>query len=662
MVVGAGGRVKGETRKSMQLSHPMLIERGYVVKELLGIGAEGDVVRCERMVRSDAHPRAQSASVSMRLSELVSGSITRRSSQAPSPRAGNRRGAGTGMSGATPKRDSNASSGIHHSGRFQSGRFRLGSVGNTSDQNLDAAAAASSSSNTNTNNNNNNNNNNNSSTTSTAAQPDDLPTATFETVPLASGASASTSVGGGGGGGGGGGFSNGARETHGFKARMSSLPAFPKAATGVSTPGGNSMGGEDVGNTSLMVPLASAVDEAEKDLNQVSLQDAPTSVAVKIISRAYTEREKCEPAVIRELDILRTVRHPHIVTFVETFQTPKHWYLVTEILRGGDLFDAAIRRTFTELQTIDIAIQVLSALEYLHTKGIAHRDIKLENIVYTRKNSSELKLIDFGLAWRRTDHARRMLEQKESTKKLRKKKKKDASSSTARDEAGGFASGPGEVGGSEVVSSSGSTAALPPAQPSSGVDGAAAGKKKGRLNVATMTNAEVEEAVAKDPNLLLIVDEFPGSSAYESPEIVLRKPHHAEQLDIWSTGVVLYALINKKFPFTGDTRKQVQKAIVFKDPPFTGVVWKEVSDDFRKFLMLMMSKDPAARPSAAECSSFMRDLQDRLTRKQATSGRLRGHGGSSGPRDSRMGRASTKFKTSFAAAFEGLFSRGRKNR
>jgi len=531
-----GGRVKGETRKSMQLSHPILLERGYIVRELLGIGAEGDVVRCERIARYSSTgsgggdgPRPHSARVSMRLTELVS----RRSSQQPSPRSSRRQTQG-GAPLMGSKRESNASSGI--ASGFNSGRFKF---------RMDSERAQA-----------------------TASAP------SFAGMISGSAGNASS-------------FEN---LQNGIKDESSSANVL-----------------QPMKSDNYITQLPSMDDE-----DRAVAPDAPTSVAVKIISRAYTERENCEPAVIRELDILRTVRHPHIVTFVETFSNSKHWYLVTEILRGGDLFDAAVRKTFSELQTAEVAIQVLSALAYLHKLGIAHRDIKLENIVYSKKNSSEVKLIDFGLAWRREDHVRRMIDEREKLKKGKKKKKKDKTKEEKGDDS---ATKKASVGSSFVTESS---------------------------------SIDIDDAVAKDPSLVLVIDEFPGSSAYESPEIVLRKPHSAEMLDVWSTGVVLYALINKKFPFTGDTRKQVQKAIVYKEPSFAGQVWSDVSEEFKKFLLKMLSKDPSQRPSAESCCEFFEELQQKLTSEDAL------HSRNSAGKETPLIRASTRFKVSVGNAFGSL--------
>ena len=70
-------------------------------------------------------------------------------------------------------------------------------------------------------------------------------------------------------------------------------------------------------------------------------------------------------------------------------------------MQGADLFDYLQSRDFNlgEERVRDIAFQLVSGLKYLHSYGIVHRDLKLENIMMTdNSNKSIPKLVDFGLA------------------------------------------------------------------------------------------------------------------------------------------------------------------------------------------------------------------------------------------------------------------------
>lgn len=90
--------------------------------------------------------------------------------------------------------------------------------------------------------------------------------------------------------------------------------------------------------------------------------------------------------------------HPHLVNLIHHFRTDAHTYLVLEYCSQGDLYEA-IRLDRGPLQTDHVRrfmLQLVSAVEHMHTHGLYHRDIKPENIFLT--HDGDMKLGDFGLA------------------------------------------------------------------------------------------------------------------------------------------------------------------------------------------------------------------------------------------------------------------------
>lgn len=109
------------------------------------------------------------------------------------------------------------------------------------------------------------------------------------------------------------------------------------------------------------------------------------------------------------MNILKNLDHPHIVRLYELFQDEANYYLVTEYLSGGELFDRIKKMsTFSESIAADYIRQILLAVVHCHEQNIVHRDLKPENVIFISDDShSQLKVIDFGTS-RKFDHSKHM--------------------------------------------------------------------------------------------------------------------------------------------------------------------------------------------------------------------------------------------------------------
>jgi calcium-dependent protein kinase len=96
--------------------------------------------------------------------------------------------------------------------------------------------------------------------------------------------------------------------------------------------------------------------------------------------------------------ILKEIDHPNIVKMYEFFEDEKRYYLVTDICKGGELFDEILQRgKFSERDGAVLMKQVLSCINYCHQNNIVHRDLKPENILLEQnKEFDQIKIIDFG--------------------------------------------------------------------------------------------------------------------------------------------------------------------------------------------------------------------------------------------------------------------------
>ena len=118
--------------------------------------------------------------------------------------------------------------------------------------------------------------------------------------------------------------------------------------------------------------------------------------AMKIVSKSTETAQN-------EIDILRKISHPNIVNIFEIFEDSKKYYIITEFLDGGELFEFITNQgTFLENDAAVIIKQILQGINYLHSQYIVHRDLKPENIMLISKPNTakkySLKIIDFGTA------------------------------------------------------------------------------------------------------------------------------------------------------------------------------------------------------------------------------------------------------------------------
>ncbi|KAF4076791.1 hypothetical protein AMELA_G00219200 [Ameiurus melas] len=118
-----------------------------------------------------------------------------------------------------------------------------------------------------------------------------------------------------------------------------------------------------------------------------------------VSSRLGMERKSVE----HEVTILQSLQHVNIMALRDVFESRAEIVLVVELIRGGELFDfIAAKENVTENEAIDFLKQILKGADFMHSKQIAHFDLKPENIMLSDKNAEhpEIKIIDFGLAHR----------------------------------------------------------------------------------------------------------------------------------------------------------------------------------------------------------------------------------------------------------------------
>ncbi|CAH1798050.1 unnamed protein product [Owenia fusiformis] len=101
----------------------------------------------------------------------------------------------------------------------------------------------------------------------------------------------------------------------------------------------------------------------------------------------------------KEIVILQEMDHENVIRIYEVFENKTHVILVLELVSGGELFDfIAEKERLSEEEASAFVKQILLGIKHMHSKRIAHLDLKPENVMLLNKNSQNIKLIDFGLS------------------------------------------------------------------------------------------------------------------------------------------------------------------------------------------------------------------------------------------------------------------------
>lgn len=123
----------------------------------------------------------------------------------------------------------------------------------------------------------------------------------------------------------------------------------------------------------------------------------------KVAIKTYDKSKLKDPAhwkrVHSEIKIMEQISHPWIARMYEAVETPKRMHLIMEVMDGGNLCShVKAKRRLGEEESKKIFFQILQAMEYLHSLGVSHRDVKLENVLFVDNKERDIKLIDFGFS------------------------------------------------------------------------------------------------------------------------------------------------------------------------------------------------------------------------------------------------------------------------
>uniref|UniRef100_A0A1J3JUK9 non-specific serine/threonine protein kinase n=1 Tax=Noccaea caerulescens TaxID=107243 RepID=A0A1J3JUK9_NOCCA len=120
------------------------------------------------------------------------------------------------------------------------------------------------------------------------------------------------------------------------------------------------------------------------------------SVAMKVVGKEKVVKVGMVEQIKREISVMRMVKHPNIVELHEVMASKSKIYFAMELVRGGELFAKVAKGRLREDVARVYFQQLISAVDFCHSRGVYHRDLKPENLLLDEEGN--LKVTDFGLS------------------------------------------------------------------------------------------------------------------------------------------------------------------------------------------------------------------------------------------------------------------------
>lgn len=253
-------------------------------------------------------------------------------------------------------------------------------------------------------------------------------------------------------------------------------------------------------------------------------------VAVKVLNKFQMDQAQ-QQAVLKEVTIMRQLLHPNVVLFIEFLQSERFYYIVQELVGGGEIFAAIVNYTYlSENLARHVVYQVAKAVQYLHEEvGIVHRDIKPENLLFEPVEFRPL--LNPIAQLRRSDDP-----------------------ATKKDE-GEYIPGVGSGG-------------------------------VGAVKLADFgLSKQIWETNTKTPC---------GTVGYTAPEIV-RDQRYSKEVDMWAIGCVLYTLLCGFPPFYDERIEALTEKVARGEYTFLQPWWDEISAGAKHCVSRLLTVDPSRR-------------------------------------------------------------------
>lgn len=122
--------------------------------------------------------------------------------------------------------------------------------------------------------------------------------------------------------------------------------------------------------------------------------------AVKIMKKPAAYDKRKQHIIDTEIEILKRVKHPNVVSLHDVFIANEHYYLVLQLITGGELFDKIVELVcYSEAEASKVVEQIIKGVQVLHKVDVVHRDLKPENLLLSTNDfDADVVITDFGLS------------------------------------------------------------------------------------------------------------------------------------------------------------------------------------------------------------------------------------------------------------------------
>ena len=284
-------------------------------------------------------------------------------------------------------------------------------------------------------------------------------------------------------------------------------------------------------------------------VKKVCLKKNPETIrAMKIISKKNILKGIDEADLVKEIYILKNLDHPNIMKIYEIFIDNKNFYIISEFCDQGDLFTKMEKLgNMNEIMVKFIMEQIFNAVSYLHSKGVLHGDIKLENVMlYTTSKKAHVRFSVMNINIESNKNIQKELNSYYS-QKLKSQKTKEFVNDMLNYEIKLI-----DFGCSKLFS------------------------KK--------THQKISGII--------------GTSLYCSPEVINNL--YDEKCDEWSCGIMMYILLTGRAPFPGENEKEIFEKIKKCEYNFNLHKFKNVSNNCKDLIRKLLEPNIDKRIKANE--------------------------------------------------------------